>query len=184
WGEMTRQGFSQSEKKLSRKEKLILFANSGLKRWGVFSISFIVLYMIGVVVEWIWYKENFNNIEAVAVLKYLLLYNTVFLLKLLAVLGLVYFILRSVREKLANVFVIAAATLIIVSQYGLFLYFAETNNILGADLFYYSWAEIKQILKSSGMLNVKNVALIMLLAAATAIPLALITKSAFKSWYA
>src|SRR5690606_34028392 len=86
WGEMTRQGFNQPEKQLSRKEKLILFADSGLKRWGLFSISFIVLNLIGVVVEWIWYKECFNNIEA-SVLNYLLIYNMAFLFRLLAVLG-------------------------------------------------------------------------------------------------
>lgn len=184
WGEMTRQGFSQSAQQLSRKEKFLQFANIGLKRWGLISVTFILLYLIGVVAEWIWYKESFNDIATFAVLKYLLVYNIIFVFRLLFVLGIIYFILKAVREKFANIFVVVAATLIIVSQYGLFLYFAETKNILGADVLYYSSAEISQILKSSGMLNVKNVALILLLAATTIIPISLMTKSAFKSWYA
>jgi len=184
WGEMTRQGFSQSAKRLSQKEKFIQFVTSSLKKWGLIAAILSAMYLIGVFLEWIWYKKSFNDIDTVSVLKYLYISNTIFLLKLLSVLGILYFILRLLKEKIANFFFIVAATLIIVSQYGLFLYFAETKNILGADLFYYSSAEIHQILRSSGMLNVKNVALILLLAAATAIPLFIVTKSSFKSWYA
>lgn len=183
WGEMTRQGFSQSQKQMSRKEKLILFAKSSLNRWGSISTVFIILYIIGVVVEWIWYKRSFNTIDTVSVLKYLLIDNTLFLFRFLAVLAGVYFIIRSIKEKLANVFVIVVATLIIIGQYAMFLYFTETKNILGADLFYYTWTEITQILKSSGMLKVENIALIVLLAGATAIPFAFATKWSFKSWY-
>lgn len=184
WGEMTRQGFSQSAKQLSLKEKFTEFVTSGLKKWALIAATFSAIFLIGVFVEFLWYSKSFNHIDTVSVLKYLFISNTLFLLKLLSVLGVLYFILRLFKNKIANFFIIAAATLIIVSQYGLFLYFAETNNILGADLFYYSSAEIHQILKSSGMLNVKNVALILLLAAATAIPLFMVTKYSFKSWYA
>ena len=184
WGEMTRQGFSQSAKQLSQKEKVIQFVTSGLKKWGLIAAAFSVMYLIGVFVEWIWYKKSFNDMDTVFVIKYLFISNTIFLLKLLSVLGFLYFILRLFKNKIANFFIIAAATLIIVSQYGLFLYFADTKNILGADLFYYSSAEIHQILRSSGMLNIKNVALLLLLAAATAIPLFMVTKYSFKSWYA
>lgn len=184
WGEMTRQGFSPSAKQLSGKEKTTLFLTSGLKKWGVVALTFSAIYLIGVFVEWIWYKRTFNDIDTVFVLKYLYISNIVFLLKLLSVVGVIYFIIRLVKDKIANFFIIAAATLIIVSQYGLFLYFAETKNILGADLFYYSSAEISQILKSSGMLNVKNVALLLLLAATSGIPLFIVTKASFKSWYA
>lgn len=183
WGEMTRQGFSQSQKQMSRKEKLILFAKSALNSWGNISIVFIILYIIGVFVEWIWYKRSFNTIDTFSVLKYLLIDNMIFLFRFLAVLAGVYFILRSIKEKLANIFVILVATLIITGQYAMFLYFTETKNILGADLFYYSWAEITQILKSSAMLNLKNIALIVLLTAFISIAFTFVTKWAFKSWY-
>ena len=184
WGEMTRKGFGQSAKQPSQKEKFIQFVTSGLKKWGLIAATFSAMFLIGVFVEWIWYKKSFNDIDTVSVLKYLFISNTLFLFKLMSVLGVLYFIIRLVKNKIANFFIIVAATLIIISQYGLFLYFAETKNILGADLFYYSSAEINQILKSSEMLNVKNVTLILLLATATAIPLFIVTKSAFKSWYA
>ncbi|SFN45316.1 Glycosyltransferase, catalytic subunit of cellulose synthase and poly-beta-1,6-N-acetylglucosamine synthase [Paenimyroides ummariense] len=184
WGEMTRQGFSQSAKQLSPKQKITMFFTAGLKKWGLIAAAFSVMYLISVFVEWIWYKNSFNDMDTVFVIKYLFISNTIFLFKLLSVLGVLYFILRLLKEKIANFFIIVAAALIIVSQYGLFLYFAETKNILGADLFYYSSAEIHQILRSSGMLNVKNVALLLLLAAATAIPLFMVTKYSFKSWYA
>lgn len=184
WGEMTRQGFSQSAKQISQKEKFIQFVTSGLKKWGLIAVAFSVMFLISIFVEWIWYKRSFNDMDTVFVIKHLFISNTIFLFKLLSVLGVLYFILRLFKNKVANFFIIAAATLIIVSQYGLFLYFAETKNILGADLLYYSSAEIHQILRSSGMLNIKNVALILLLAAATAIPLFMVTKYSFKSWYA
>lgn len=184
WGEMTRQGFSQSAKQMSQKEKFIQFVTSGLKKWGLIAAAFSVMFLISIFVEWIWYKRSFNDMDTVFVIKHLFISNTIFLFKLLSVLGVLYFILRLFKNKVANFFIIAAATLIIVSQYGLFLYFAETKNILGADLRYYSSAEIHQILRSSGMLNIKNVALILLLAAATAIPLFMVTKYSFKSWYA
>lgn len=184
WGEMTRQGFSQSAKQMSQKEKFIQFVTAGLKKWGLIAAAFSVMFLISIFVEWIWYKRSFNDMDTVFVIKHLFISNTIFLFKLLSVLGVLYFILRLFKNKIANFFIIAAATLIIVSQYGLFLYFAETKNILGADLLYYSSAEIHQILRSSGMLNIKNVALILLLAAATAIPLFMVTKYSFKSWYA
>ncbi|MDN3707388.1 sulfatase-like hydrolase/transferase [Myroides ceti] len=183
WGEMTRQGFSESAKKQSPKDKAVQFFTSGLRKWGLIATTFSVLYLLGVFVEWIWYYKSFNDIDTVAILQYLFISNTIFLFKLLSVLGVLYLILRLIKEKIANFFIIVASTIIIVSQYGLFLYFAETKNILGADLLYYTSEEITQILKSSGMLNVKNVALLLLLAAVTAIPLFIVTKSSLKSGY-
>ena len=69
-------------------------------------------------------------------------------------------------------------------QFILFLYFGESRNLLGADMFYYSSEEMKQILEASGMLSFTNIALLLLLIVISWVPLWVANKQTFKKAYA
>lgn len=182
WGEMTRQGFNQSTQHLPLKERLYAILQSGLKKWGMLALAFFALFLMGVTAEWLWYRYSFPAFE-IPVAGYLFTENIIFACRLIFCAGIIYLILNFIKESWAKILAVITFLIVTVTQYILFLYFFETHNVLGADLLYYSKAEMKQILQASGMLNFKNFALVALLIAASLIPLWLAGKNAFKSIY-
>lgn len=183
WGEMTRQGFSQSAKNMPLKDRLSAFLRTGLKNWGVFASVFLMLFLLGVAVEWGWYRYHFENGNDALIAKNLFVENLLFGFKLIFGLGIIYLLVNFVKESWAKALVIIAGSAVVISQYLLFIYFSESKNLLGADLLYYNKDEMKQILQASGMLSTGNLALAGILIATAVIPFWLASRSAFKSAY-
>jgi len=183
WGEMKRQGFNQSTENLPFKTRISVIFQNGLKKWGMLSAVFLLLFLVGVTAEWIWYRYYLSGLDAGAVLGNLFFKNLLFACKLIFGLGIIYLIVNFVKESWAKALAIIALGFVVMMQYILFLYFSVTQNTLGADILYYTKDEIKQILTSSGMLSLQNIALLGILAGATIIPLWIAGKSGFKSVY-
>lgn len=183
WGEMKRLGFNQSTENLPFKTRLSAILQNGLKKWGMFSVVFLALFLIGVAAEWLWYKYYLPGIDKNVVLVNLFFQNILFACKLIFGLGIIYLIINFVKESWAKTIAIIAFTFVIIMQYILFLYFSVTQDTLGAEILYYSKDEIKHVLASSGMLKFQNIALLLILAGGTIIPLWIAGKSSFKSVY-
>ncbi|WP_336963330.1 sulfatase-like hydrolase/transferase [Chryseobacterium contaminans] len=183
WGEMKRQGFNQNIQNLPFKERISAILQNGLKKWGMFSGVFLLLFLIGVVAEWLWYRYSLPGLDAQLIVGNLFLKNILFACRLIFGLGIIYLIINCIKESWAKTVALMVSAFVVIMQYILFLYFSETKNTLGADFLYYSKEEIEQILKASGMFNFKNFALLILLMGATIIPLWIAGKSALKSMY-
>lgn len=184
WGEMKRQGFNQTTKNLPLKDRISAVIQDGLKKWGLLSAVFLLLFAVGVVTEWLWYRYSFPGLDTNAVITSLFLENILFAFKLIFVFGIIYLLINWIKEGWAKILALAGLGFVAIIQYILFLYFSETQNMLGADVLYYSKDEIEQILKASGMLSFKNFALLGILIAVTLTPLWFAGRSAFKSIYA
>lgn len=184
WGEMKRQGFNQTTKNLPLKDRISAVIQDGLKKWGLLSAVFLLLFAVGVVTEWLWYRYSFPGLDTNTVITSLFLENILFAFKLIFVFGIIYLLVNWIKEGWAKILALAGLGFVAIIQYILFLYFSETQNMLGADVLYYSKDEIEQILKASGMLSFKNFALLGILIAVTLTPLWFAGRSAFKSIYA
>ncbi|SDR04955.1 Glycosyltransferase, catalytic subunit of cellulose synthase and poly-beta-1,6-N-acetylglucosamine synthase [Chryseobacterium soldanellicola] len=183
WGEMKRQGFNQSTENLPFKTRISAILQNGLKKWGMLSVVFLLLFLVGITAEWLWYRYSLPGLDMDAVLANLFFQNLLFTCKLIFGLGIIYLIINFIKESWAKTIGITAFAFVVMMQYILFLYFSVTQNTLGADILYYTKDEIKQILASSGMLSFQNIALLIILAGATIIPLWIAGKSGFKSVY-
>ncbi|CAA7386656.1 sulfatase-like hydrolase/transferase [Chryseobacterium fistulae] len=183
WGEMTRQGFNQSSQNLPWKKRIWAILKFHIGRYGAFALVFFVLFSLGVIAEWLWYRYSFSEFHSSIIVQSLLLGNLIFIFRLIFGIGIIYLIVNFIQEGWAKILAILLGLLVVVLQYVLFLYFSETHNVLGADLLYYSKDEMKQILQASGMLNFKNFALMGILITVSFIPFWLIGKSTFKSLY-
>ncbi|WP_293945244.1 MULTISPECIES: sulfatase-like hydrolase/transferase [unclassified Sphingobacterium] len=181
WGEMTRQGFQQKEANESIWKYIGLRFASALQGISPVMLVFFVLYMLSIGVEWWWYGRRFAEIADAG--KYLLADNLLFAFQALACVGFGYLLFQFLSSFWAKFLLVVSFSSIVVIQFILFLYFGESRNLLGADLFYYSSEEMKQILEASGMLSFKNIALLLLLIVTTWIPLWIANKRTFKKAY-
>ncbi|PRD56670.1 sulfatase-like hydrolase/transferase [Sphingobacterium gobiense] len=183
WGEMTRQGFNQTIEHLPWKLRIARKLTYSLKKWGAFSVMFLGLFLLSIAAEWLWYTYNFKQFDGSLLAKNLLFNNLVFLFQLIFGIGILYMILNLIKESWAKIITVTLCTLVVLTQYIFFLYFAESHNMLGADVRYYSAEEMKQILQTSGMLSAKNIALMVILIAGTLLPFWIAVKQAHRSWY-
>ncbi|MDQ0595067.1 cellulose synthase/poly-beta-1,6-N-acetylglucosamine synthase-like glycosyltransferase/phosphoglycerol transferase MdoB-like AlkP superfamily enzyme [Chryseobacterium ginsenosidimutans] len=183
WGEMTRQGFNQNTKNLPFKERILAILQIALRRWGVLATVFSILFLVGIIAEWLWYRYFFADFDSSAIIGNLFFENILFAFQLMFGFGIIYMILYFIKESWAKASSIIIFSFVAITQYILFLYFSETGNVLGADILFYTKEEIKQILRASGMLNLKNYALLGLLVAGSVVPFWLAGRSAFKSMY-
>lgn len=183
WGEMTRQGFSQEDKNLPWTKRVWAILKLGLRQWGVFAAVFLFLFLLGVTAEWGWYRYNFAGFNVPLLAKNLFAENVLFVFRLIFGMGILYLVINFIKEKWAKTLAMVACTLVVVIQYVLFLYFSESHNALGADVFYYSRDEMQQILQASGMLSTKNIALMVILIIGSFVPFWFAAKSSFKSLY-
>ncbi|WP_374445277.1 sulfatase-like hydrolase/transferase [Epilithonimonas sp.] len=183
WGEMTRQGFSQTTQNLPLGKRIWAVMKFGLGQYGSIAATFAALYILGVGAEWFWYHYSYTGVDTSPVIGTLFIDNIKFLLELIFGVGIIYIVINFVKESWARKMAVIAFGVVVILQYVLFLYFSETGNLLGADLVYYSKDEIRQILQASGMLNLKNYALLGILLAVVFVPLWLSGRFSFRSVY-
>ncbi|MVZ64022.1 sulfatase-like hydrolase/transferase [Sphingobacterium humi] len=159
WGEMTRQGFSQ-EKDLPFAEQCKLFASFLLAHMGKMAITFMSFVSIISILEWFWYGKQFAKLKSSEALLVILSNNLLFASVLLLIITFLFALLSILGRSLSRNLIAALLALFLVGQAVLALYFSESKNLLGADLFYYSREELKTILAASGMLSIGNIALL------------------------
>jgi cellulose synthase/poly-beta-1,6-N-acetylglucosamine synthase-like glycosyltransferase/phosphoglycerol transferase MdoB-like AlkP superfamily enzyme len=184
WGEMTRQGFQQSQENESAWSKIKATIVWSLRNYTPIAFVFMLLYMANVGLEAYWYNTKFQEQIYSAIYFNLFIDNLVFILQFLAACSLVYVLLVYIGFNYLNIFIISTFSIFILFQVVLFLYFTESQNLLGADLFFYSYEEIQHIIKSSGMLNLKNIAFLLLIILFAAAPLTFISRFKSKNAYA
>ncbi|WP_400263430.1 LTA synthase family protein [Sphingobacterium sp. SG20118] len=109
--------------------------------------------------------------------------NLIFAFQVLAIGGVSYLLFQFVSLSLARMQTILLLSFVVVMQYILFLYFSETRNLLGADMFYYNTSEMVQILEASGMLSLSNIAILLLLVMGVYIPFWMASKKTIKTIY-
>ena len=81
-------------------------------------------------------------------------YDFLIFLKLTSILAIPFLIFYSIKPVIGKIFYILMCILIVCSSIGLAYYFGASGNLLGADLFKYSKAEIDQTVSASGELNI------------------------------
>ncbi|MCW8311470.1 sulfatase-like hydrolase/transferase [Sphingobacterium thalpophilum] len=183
WGEMTRQGFQQRNANEPVWKYIRNQFSFALQLLGPSLLVFFTLYMFSIAVEWWWYHSRFVQLAETHAGRHLFIDNLLFVFQSIAVLGVLYLLVQFVSRFWAKLMLVVSLSFIIVMQFILFLYFGESRNLLGADVFYYSSDEMKQILDASGMLNLTNIALLLLLIVAAWTPLWLVNKRPFKNAY-
>ena len=183
WGEMTRQGFNQTNNSKSLKDQIPELLEKGLRHWGLFSMVFLALFIVGISAEWSWYHYQFPSQNDSLIAQGLFIENLIFVLKLMFGTGVIYLLLNFIKESWAKTWSLIACSLIVIAQYLLFIYFSESKNLLGADLLYYNTEEMKQILQASGMLSFQNIGLILFLIIICFLPLWFAKRSSFKTIY-
>lgn len=183
WGEMTRQGFNQSTQHLPFKERMAAILKMSLRTWGLFTVVFSVLFLLGVTVEWFWYRYYVSGLNTSVIAEGLFLDNLIFMFRLTFGIGVMYVLLNFIKESWAKTVTIIIGLFVVIAQYILFLYFSETHKLLGSDILKYNKAEIEQNLQHIGMFNFKNFALLGILIIVSFIPFWLAVKSSFKTIY-
>ncbi|TJZ61476.1 glycosyltransferase [Sphingobacterium olei] len=183
WGEMTRQGFQQTAIEEPLMKRVGRQLASALKNYGIIALVFLILYMISVGAEWWWYRRSFTQLAEANTGGQLFLDNLYFAFQVLLGGGAVYMVLQFVSRWWATALVTVSFSFIVVMQYILFLYYAESRNLLGADLFYYNIEEMKQILDTSGMLSFTNIALLTVLVLASYLPFWIFSKRSLSTIY-
>ena len=183
WGEMTRQGFQQSAANLPLQDRLKSFFSWGLKDFAPMGVLFMLLYVLSIAVELFWYSIHLGSSIDLKVIAALLYDNLIFGFQIVSLVGILYFLFLLYDVRWAKRMAIVLFTGLFTLQFILFLYFSESKNLLGADVYFYSLQEIKGILKTSGMLTLTNIALLLLVITIGYIPLYLSSKGQHKKVY-
>lgn len=161
WGEMTRQGFSDQVHE-TFKEKAIRIAKSMFREFSSVASVFMILISVFSILEYFIYSHNIQQFSGLGSFFVLLLNNVLIGFVILVLFFVIYAILAIFNRNLSRNALHTLASLILVSQLVLAFYFAESRNLLGTDLFFYSADELKNILLASGVLNWLNVLILIL----------------------
>lgn len=183
WGDMTRQGFQQSAENQNFWSRIGAFVSWGLAHYAPVALMFIFLFLSGVLAEVLWYNSNFENPLSYTVIFNLATDNLIFALQIAAVIGVLYIIITNISAFFAKWLTIGVFSLVFTFQFILFLYFQESKNLLGADLFFYSRQEIQYILQTSGMISLVNVSLLLGVLFIGTFPLIWAEKHPFRKYY-
>lgn len=183
WGEMTRQGFQQGAKDEPWYKNLSFYLVQVLKSFAPSAFLFILLYLISTGIEFWWYGHVFGQLSNSSIAISLFIENSWVAFQIVAVLALLYLLFTLLSKYWADILLRVSFVTLIVLQFILFLYFSESKNLLGADMFYYSLEETKQILNSSGMLSITNVGLLFLLILIIGTPYRFINRIVTKNIY-
>ncbi|WP_317619456.1 sulfatase-like hydrolase/transferase [Empedobacter stercoris] len=160
WGEMTRQGFGGNQaKELSVLQKMKLGFVNLVQQTTFISLIYLLLFGVSTIVEISFYKQNLTPHAHQTLFLDLFVHNIDFALDSIFIVSLIYFLLQFYSIGWAKKWVIFAYSFLIVANIGLIKYFETTLNLLGSDLFLYTFDELKLIIGASGVMNVTNIIL-------------------------
>lgn len=177
WGEMTRQGFTARKSGLTWKEKIAIISQEAFRKWGMISLVFLVLFTLSVITEWQWYIYKQSPISA----PHLFINNITFASALCLFVGILYWLMKFINEFWARCFILVVYSVVVVWHFVLFLFFEETQTLLGAETFYFSLTDVEKILEMGGILKTENIVFMILLVLCTTIPLWITERSNFKA---
>lgn len=183
WGEMTRQGFQQGAKDEPWYKKLSFYLVQVLNSFAPTAFLFIIFYLITTGIEFWWYGHVFGQLNNSSVALSLFIENVWVAFEIVSVVAILYLLFTLLSKYWADFLLKVTFAVLIILQFILFLYFSESKNLLGADMFYYSLEETKQILNSSGMLSLTNIGLLVLLILAVVTPFRFINRITVKRIY-
>ena len=150
WGVMTRQGFSQNTTKnttTARSWKHALYFSSAA------ALIYIVLASIlGIVEVIIAHSERpFTDIFGTTIT---LLTNVARTSVLVATVGMALgFVIILIHRKSGELFAIVYVMLMLILQLICLIYFQESHNLLGADLWHYNLQDVQTTLQAAGVLK-------------------------------
>ncbi|OYD45404.1 glycosyl transferase [Sphingobacterium cellulitidis] len=156
WGEMTRRGFSDQEDE-TFKQKAIRIAKSLFREFSSVASVFMILISVFSILEFFIYKNNIPQFAHLDSFFMLLLNNILIGFVILMLFFVIYGIISLFNRHLSILTLQVLASVLLVSQLVLAFYFAESRNLLGTDLFFYSSEELRNILLASGVLNWLNI---------------------------
>jgi len=183
WGDMTRRGFQQAQPGESLWKRTAAFFSWTFRSYTPIVMVFLLLFMVSTGVEAAWYTSRFKGQFDFNILINLLLDNLLFGLCFSSMMTLLYCIIATIVNTWSKFLIVLLFTVALTLNYVTFLYFSESQNLLGADMFFYSRAEIKHILRSSGTLNFLNIALLIVVLMVSFIPLWMARKTTHKKPY-
>lgn len=183
WGEMTRQGFRQDGKEESWLKQVAYQWGDALKSYVPIASLFLLVYTLTVGIERWWYSRNFTQLADLPIGWGLFLDNLYLGLQFVLIGGILYLLITLVSRSVARAFAIVSFSFIVLMQFVLFLYFSESRNLLGADIYYYTAEEMQQILAASGMMSWTNVALLISLILMIGVPFWVASKRQVKKIY-
>lgn len=134
-----------------------------IRRFASLSLSTLILLLTLRILEWLWngFSHQFPNEPFIFFLN-IVLNDLVFFCKMSAMLLVIFLLLSLLSQKVATITYRVLAVLMILGYLALIQYFNSTLVPLGADLFGYSWKEIKLTVGASGKLNVWTILLMLI----------------------
>lgn len=183
WGEMKRQGFQQARQGEGLWQRVVGFLSWTVSSYTPLALTFLTLFMISVSVEALWYSFRFKEQFDSGILFSLFADNAWFALQFSAVTALAYGFISFITVSWSKMITVILFTGVLTLNYLMFLYFSESHNLLGADVFFYSRAEINHILRTSGILTYTNIALLVFVVVISILPLILVSKRIHKNAY-
>ncbi len=161
WGEMTRQGFSQAKDE-TFKEKVVRYMDWSMRQFSPVALVFLLLIFATSTAEWFIYADSVQQFKSANAFVVLLANNLLTSAAFVLLLGVLYNIVSLLNQTLAKWSLRLLAAIALIAQLVLAFYFIESRNLLGADLFLYSTEELVSILRSSNVLNILNISLIVI----------------------
>ncbi|MGL5233285.1 MAG: sulfatase-like hydrolase/transferase [Empedobacter falsenii] len=154
WGEMTRQGFGGNQaKELSIWQKLKLGFMNLVQQTTFISLVYLLLFGLSSILEFYLYQENLTTTSNQTLFFDLFAHNIDFALDSIFVVSFIYFLLQFYSISWAKKWIIFAYSFLIILNILLIKYFQTTLNLLGSDLFSYTFEELKLIIGASGVVN-------------------------------
>lgn len=134
-----------------------------VRRFTSLSLSTLIILLAIRMIEWLWngFSHQFPE-NAFLFLLNIVVNDFVFFCKLSIVLMLLFVLISLYSIKAATITYCIMAVLVILGYLALIQYFNSTLVPLGADLYGYSWSEIKLTVGASGKLNIGTVLLMLI----------------------
>lgn len=159
WGDMVRKGFSQ-EADENFMQKAIRYLKFILKEISSIALIFIILISLFTIVEYFIYSNSIQQFSNISSFLVLLANNLLYGFSLLFIIIIIYSLLNLFSRTLSKSFILLSIATVLLAQLLLAFYFSESRNLLGPDLFFYSFEEFKNILQASGVLSLINIFLL------------------------
>ena len=139
-------------------QRIPLLLWQGLKTYTGYMVIFLALLVGASILEWIWDIVKYGMPEQPGkIVVYGLAKDLAFFLQTVLVCFPPFALLYLLHARAAKVFFTLVAVVLILVQLSLTQYFLKTLVPLGADLWSYSWADIKQTVGAAGGIPVSTI---------------------------
>lgn len=183
WGDMQRQGFHTQGSKTNILAYLKQYFNSSLQYVAPMIFIYLLVHILFTVLEGWYYTSYFEAIKWHDIFSNLLLENIDFILQTSAIIIVLNLLLNFFSINFSRTVTMYALSGILLAQLLLMVYFAESLNLLGADIRYYTRSELYHILQTSGMVTWQNLLMIGIAIGLCILPMWLVAKRKLQTAY-